>query len=148
MFGQNATRITPPVVSIARETVQHCCQKKSEGALLDVPRYGELLGEAILQHTCKFSCYANGKFNLSLTSLPEKPIHPVKRTYSEERQLATRTKITYGSNLARRRRKLFCPVMAFEWQYLSVDDPCSRFSCRLTTATAVMERTWSPVTRT
>ena len=74
-MGKNATRITPPVVSIARETVEHCCQKKSEGALLDVPRYGELLGEAILQRTCKFSCYANGKFNLSLTSLPDKA-HP------------------------------------------------------------------------
>ena len=146
-MGKNATRITPPVVSIARETVEHCCQKKSEGALLDVPRYGELLGEAILQCTCKFSCYANGKFNLSLTSLPEKA-HPPSEANLFRRQLATRTKITYGSNLAQRRRKLFCPVMAFEWQYLSVDNPCSQFSCRLTTATAVMERTWSPVTRT
>ena len=46
------------------------------------------------------------------------------------------------------KKELFCPVMAFEWRYLSVNDLCSRFSCRLTTATAVMERAWSPVTRT
>ena len=41
---------------------------------------------------------------------------------------------------AEAKKELFCPVMAFEWRYLSVNDLCSRFSCRLTTATAVMKR--------
>ena len=30
--------------------------KKSEEDLLDIPSHGELLGEAILQHTCKLEC--------------------------------------------------------------------------------------------
>ena len=51
------------------------------------------------------------KSNLTLTSLPPRQARPgghaVERTCSEERQLATRTKITYGSNLARRRRKSY-----------------------------------------
>ena len=53
------------------------------------------------------SRYANG----NLTSFPSRQARPrgdaVERTCSEERQLATRTKITYGSNLARRRRKSY-----------------------------------------
>ena len=142
-MGKNATRI-------ARETIEHCCQTKSEGDLLDVPSYGEPLGEAILQRTRKFSCYANGKFNLSLTSLPSRKTHPPSGANLFRRETAGHKDkdhqwIKLG---AEAKKELFFPVMAFEWQYLSVNDTCSQFSCRLTTATAVMERAWIPVTRT
>ena len=91
----------------------------------------------------------NGKSNLALTSLPPRKTHPraLERTCSEEtagHKDKDHLQIKLGVEA---KKELICPVMVFEWRYLSVNYLCSRFSCRLTTAT-IVECAWSPVTRT
>ena len=112
-----------------------------------------MLGDAVtfvVEDERLYSRYANGKFNLALTSLPPRKARPRSGANLFRGETAGHEdKDHLWMKLGTEAKKdLFCPVMAFEWRCLSVNDLYSRFSCRLTTATAVMERAWSPVTRT
>ena len=96
------------------------------------------------------SRYTNGKPNLALTSLPPRKTrqHGGENLFRRETAGHKDKDHLWIKLGAEAKKELFCPVMAFEWWYLSMNDLCSQFSCRLTTATAVMERAWSPVTWT